>query len=181
MSSYIQQMRYAEMEGVAIKRFLVFDESQLNEVIQEIRHMKEVMGQGVFVTAVSVDNSKGKKVNHNTSWMVKEFNTLGIAEKLLDEKRQLFLSIKDISALFMENRQIMAKVKTLNEEWDEFSTETQESSCDDFLEVVDGFLDVRTEWMERETCDSSLAAQPPFCQDLSQLHHRSQNQPQHLH
>ena len=52
--------------------------------------------------------------------------------------------VKDISVLYMENRQIMAKIKTLNKELDEFSTETQLSSCDDSLEDVDEFPDVRT-------------------------------------
>jgi len=50
----------------ALKRFLVFEESKVNEVIQEIRLMKEVKGQGdfvKFVTAASVDHSQGKKVN----------------------------------------------------------------------------------------------------------------------
>lgn len=50
----------------ALKRFLVFEESKVSEVIQEIRLMKEVKGQGdfvKFVTAASVDHSQGKKVN----------------------------------------------------------------------------------------------------------------------
>ena len=50
----------------ALKRFLVFEESKVTEVIQEIRLMKEVKGQGdcvKFMTAASVDHSQGKKVN----------------------------------------------------------------------------------------------------------------------
>jgi len=50
----------------ALKRFLVYEESKVNEVIQEIRLMKEVKGHGdfvKFVTAASVDHSQGKKVN----------------------------------------------------------------------------------------------------------------------
>jgi len=50
----------------ALKRFLVFEESKVSEVIQEIRLMKEVKGQTdfvKFVTAASVDHSQGKKVN----------------------------------------------------------------------------------------------------------------------
>eukprot|EP00092_Neocalanus_flemingeri_P012469 GFUD01013442.1.p1 GENE.GFUD01013442.1~~GFUD01013442.1.p1 ORF type:complete len:1133 (-),score=359.01 GFUD01013442.1:1165-4563(-) len=50
----------------ALKRFLVFEEIKVKEVIQEIRLMKEVKGQGDFVnfvTAASVDHSQGKKVN----------------------------------------------------------------------------------------------------------------------
>jgi len=50
----------------ALKRFLVFEESKVAEVIQEIRLMKEVKAQNdfvKFVTAANVDHSQGKKVN----------------------------------------------------------------------------------------------------------------------
>jgi len=50
----------------ALKRFLVFEESKVTEVIQEIRLMKEVKAQAdfvKFVTAASVDHSQGQKVN----------------------------------------------------------------------------------------------------------------------
>ena len=50
----------------ALKRFLVFEESKVAEVVQEIRLMKDVRDQGdfvKFVKAASVDNSVGKKVN----------------------------------------------------------------------------------------------------------------------
>ena len=50
----------------ALKRFLVFEESKVAEVVQEIRLMKDVRDHGdfvKFVKAASVDNSVGKKVN----------------------------------------------------------------------------------------------------------------------
>ena len=50
----------------ALKRFQVFEESKVAEVVQEIRLMKDVREQGdfvKFVKAASVDNSVGKKVN----------------------------------------------------------------------------------------------------------------------
>lgn len=50
----------------ALKRFLVFDEGKVAEVVQEIRLMKDLREQGDFVKfikAASVDNSVGKKVN----------------------------------------------------------------------------------------------------------------------
>jgi cyclin G-associated kinase len=50
----------------ALKRFLVFEESKVAEVVAEIRLIKELKEQGdvvSFVTAASVDHSQGKKVN----------------------------------------------------------------------------------------------------------------------
>ena len=50
----------------ALKRFLVFEESKVSEVVAEIRLIKELKEQGdmvSFVTAASVDHSQGKKVN----------------------------------------------------------------------------------------------------------------------
>ena len=50
----------------ALKRFLVFEESKVQEVVAEIRLMKAMKEQGdmvTFVTAASVDHSQGRKVN----------------------------------------------------------------------------------------------------------------------
>ena len=50
----------------ALKRFLVFEESKVQEVVAEIRLIKELKEQGdlvAFVTAASVDHSQGRKVN----------------------------------------------------------------------------------------------------------------------
>ena len=50
----------------ALKRFLVYEESKVNEVIQEISLMKQCKDHGdfvKFVTAASVDHSVGKKIN----------------------------------------------------------------------------------------------------------------------
>ena len=50
----------------ALKRFLVFEESKVQEVVAEIRLIKELRDQGdlvTFVTAASVDHSQGRKVN----------------------------------------------------------------------------------------------------------------------
>jgi len=50
----------------ALKRFLVFEETKVREVVAEIRLIKEMKNQGdlvSFVTAASVDHSQGKKVN----------------------------------------------------------------------------------------------------------------------
>jgi len=50
----------------ALKRFLVFEESKVQEVVAEIRLIKELKNQGdlvTFVTAASVDHSQGRKVN----------------------------------------------------------------------------------------------------------------------
>ena len=71
---------------------------------------------------------------------------------------------------------MMARIKKLNEELEEFSNENQENSDD-----VDDFPDVRTEWMEREAeLRGTLACQlSQLSQDLSHLHHRGQRQPQH--
>ena len=50
----------------ALKRFLVYEESKVSEVVQEIRLMKECKDQTDFVrfvTAASVNHSEGKRVN----------------------------------------------------------------------------------------------------------------------
>ena len=50
----------------ALKRFLVHEESKVNEVVQEIRLMKDCKDHGDFVrfvTAASVDHSVGKKIS----------------------------------------------------------------------------------------------------------------------
>jgi hypothetical protein len=98
-------------------------------------------------------------------------NGLEFAELFQEESRQLFWIAKDISVL-NEN---------LNEELEEFSNKNKEHSYDDSLEYVEDFLDVKTEWLEREDeLQGTLASQlSHLCQDFSYIHHLRQQQPQH--
>ena len=76
-------------------------------------------------------------VQHQKSRMAEDFNGLDLAEMLQDERRQLSWIIEDMSVLYMENRQILAKIKTLNEELEEFSDDHQENSDDDSQELIE--------------------------------------------
>ena len=104
--------------------------------------------------------------------MAEDFNGLDLAEMLQDERRQLSWIIEDMSVLYMENRQILAKIKTLNEELEEFSDDHQENSDDDSQEVIEKLHDVKTEWLGRENeLRGTLACQLSLLyQDLSYLH-----------
>ena len=112
--------------------------------------------------------------------MAEDFNGLDLAEMLQDERRQLSWIIEDMSVLYMENRQILAKIKTLNKELEEFSDDHQENSDDDSQEVIEKIHDVKTEWLGRENeLRGTLACQLSLLyQDLSYLHHH-QKQPQY--
>ena len=113
--------------------------------------------------------------------MAADFDGLDLAEMLQEERRQLSWIVEDMAALYNENSNMIARIKNLSEELEEFSTDNLENSCDDSLEDLDDFPDVRTEWMEREAeLRGTLACQlSQLCQDLSHLHHRGQQQPQH--
>ena len=101
---------------------------------------------------------------------------------LQDERRQLTWIIEDMSVLYKENRAMIAKIKNLNEELEEFSEVRQENSYGDSIDDVDDFPDARTEWMEKEEelrvtlVNHQLSH---LCQDLFHLHHHGQHQPQH--
>ena len=110
--------------------------------------------------------------------MAAEFYSLDLAEILQEERRQLSWIIEDMTALYTENSKIVAKIKNLNEELEEFCIENQENSYDDSNDEDFGdFPDVKDAWLEREDVLRG--------QLVEQLHHLYQDvsslQQQHRH
>ena len=76
----------------ALKRFLVFEESKVKEVVAEIRLNKELKGQKDFVgyvTAASVDHSQGKTVNKEFLLLMEICSGGNLAELLQKTRESL--------------------------------------------------------------------------------------------
>ena len=83
--------------------------------------------------------------------MAADLDSLDLAEMLQEERRQLSWIVEDMTALYMENSKIVAKIKNINEELEEFCIGTQENSYDDSNDEDFGdFPDVKDAWLERE-------------------------------
>jgi regulator of replication initiation timing len=83
--------------------------------------------------------------------MAADLDSLDLAEMLQEERRQLSWIVEDMTALYMENSKIVAKIKNINEELEEFCIGTQENSYDDSNDDdFEDFPDVKDAWLERE-------------------------------
>jgi len=71
----------------ALKRFLVFEEAKVQEVINEIRLLKELKGSGYFVEyvmAATIDHSQGKKINKEFLLLMELCKNGNLAQLLVD-------------------------------------------------------------------------------------------------